>query len=364
MRSPLRPIDANANRAREAARVAEDAARFLLDDAPLAEALKTLRHDLAGALGAIPGGHAALAASRDTPGDVGTDLSTEAERTRATTADVALAGAKRLTEALRAIEEFAKAVPGAGPTAGAVERLRYRAYDLERRLVLALGAGRRPAWRLCVLITEPLCARPWLEVARLAIDGGADCLQLREKGLPDRETLARARALVDLARPRGVAVVVNDRVDLALASGADGAHLGQDDLAIGDARALAGDRLLLGVSCTAIDQARAARRAGADVCGVGPMFPTATKANPGGRRDGSLAGPALLRDHLASDPPLPHPLAIGGITPETARALADVDGAFGVAACAAVVASPDPARACADLLDALARPAEAGARPA
>lgn len=354
MRDPARIIDAGANRAREALRVMEDLARFVLDDQPLSAELKSIRHGLTQALAALePLGldRPALLAARDTPGDVGTATKTPAESRREDLSGVAAAAGSRLTEALRSIEECAKALP-AEDAARAVEALRYRAYDADRRLGLALAPGARaPQWRLCVLITESLCRHhPWERVARLAVDAGADCLQLREKSMDAGELLARARRLADIARagPRRAHVIVNDRPDVALLAGADGVHVGQSDLPADAVRRLAGPRLLVGVSTATIDQARAAARAGADYCGCGPMFHTTTTHKP------VLSGPGYLRQYLA-DPVttrVPH-LAISGITPQNARALAEL-GCRGVAVSSAVCASPDPAGVCAEIVRVLA----------
>lgn len=340
-----RIIDANANRAREALRVMEDTARFALENAELSAGLKGLRHDLRAALEAAGLDRGLLLASRDTPRDVGTGISTPAEGGRAGLRGSALAAGARLTEALRTIEESVKAL---GLDAKTIEGLRYRAYDLERSLGLALGAGTSPQWALCVLVTEALCRHhPWEEVARLAVRGGADCLQLREKTLPDSELLRRARELVRIGRAAGAAVIINDRPDLALLAGADGVHLGQEDLPVEEVRRLAGFRLLVGVSTANTGQALAAVRAGADYCGAGPMFPTSTKDKP------VISGPAYLREYLA-DPILnarPH-LAIGGINAENASELAAA-GCRGVAVSSAVCAAADPDAACRRLLDAL-----------
>jgi thiamine-phosphate pyrophosphorylase len=351
-----RLIDANANRAREALRVMEDLARFTLDDPGLCGGLKTLRHELRAALdslGELGLDRGTLLANRDTEHDVGTAIGTPQEARRVGLRDMALAAGGRLTEALRAIEEATKALGGDGADlASDVEALRYRAYTLEQQLALALGSDRAPQWRLCVLITASLCSRPWAEVAEAAIEGGADCLQLREKALPDRDLLERARTLVSMARPRRVAVVINDRPDLALLAGADGVHLGQTDLPVQAARRFGGDRLLIGLSTTNLDQARDAVRAGADYCGLGPMFPTNTKEKP------AIAGPAYLRDYLADAGLAARPhLAIGGITPENAAELAR-EGCLGFAVSAAVCAAKDPASACRDLLGALRPRAE------
>jgi thiamine-phosphate pyrophosphorylase len=240
-----------------------------------------------------------------------------------------------------------------------LEGLRYRAYAAEQRLGLALGGGRAPQWRLCVLITEVLCrGKPWDSIARAAIAGGADCLQLREKDLPSRQLLTRALALVRLAREAGAsstppvapvrpAVIINDRPDIALLAGADGVHLGQEDLAVEDARRLAGSRLLIGISTANMDQARAAARAGADYCGIGPMFATTTKEKP------VLSGPAYLREYLA-DPltaRVPH-LAIGGITPQNIGELAAA-GCRGVAVSAAVCGAREAASVCRQMVGVL-----------
>jgi thiamine-phosphate pyrophosphorylase len=344
----LRLLDAAGNRAREALRVMEDVARFVLDDADLCTALKAIRHELATALnsGGVDAG--ALLASRDTPGDVGTSVSTEAEYRRDNISAVATAAGKRLTEALRSIEECLKVLQS--DQAPAVESLRYRAYHAEKRLLLALGTGRARQWRLCVLITEPLCQLPWEHVARECIEGGADCLQLREKGMGDAQLLHRARRLIAIAREmdRSVSVVINDRPDIALLSGADGLHVGQDDLSVADLRKLVGFSLLIGVSTTNMDQAIAAARAGADSCGVGPMFPTTTKEKP------RLAGPEYLREYLANPATarLPH-LAIGGITPANLPELVAA-GCQGVAVSSAVIKEQRPAVACRALRDGLA----------
>src|SRR5688572_13737577 len=186
----LRILDANANRAREALRVIEDYARFVLDSDELCGSLKTLRHDFATATASFAS-EAIL--HRDTPGDVGTQTKTVSEQTREDVAHVVVAAGKRLGEALRTIEEYLKT---SDPLrAHLVEAIRYRFYDIEQQIARTI----RPAAclfakvRLYVLITESICKRPWREVAQQAILGGADCLQLREKNLESGELLARAR---------------------------------------------------------------------------------------------------------------------------------------------------------------------------
>lgn len=325
----LRILDANANRAREALRVLEDYARFALNDDALSGQLKHVRHDLASATAPLLP-QAIL--HRDTPGDVGTDNKTPSETRRQDLAAVVIAAGKRLGEALRVIEELLKTEDPA--KASAVEALRYRFYDLEQRLARTLRPPQRFAGvRLYVLITEALCQRPWLETAEQAILGGADCLQLREKQLESGQLLRRAQRLVQLCRQHGVLCIINDRPDIALLSGADGVHVGQDDLPAASVRSLIGPDLLLGVSTQRLEQARQALLDGADYLGVGPIFPSTTKT-----RD-ILPGPAYARQ-VASSIPLPA-VAIAGITADNLdQVLATGIGAIAVTA--AVVAAPDP----------------------
>lgn len=341
--SELRMLDANLNRAREALRVMEDVARFVLSDADLAAAFKNARHairDIADAAGLDP---LWLAASRDTPGDVGTSLTTAGETSRQTTADIAIAAGKRAGEALRVIEEAAKIA--ASPAASQAKSLRYTVYELEKRLTLSLGTGRARQWRLCVLITESLCnGRPWETIASAALAGGADCLQLREKDIPSGELLARARRLVALCREHHAACIINDRPDIAIQSGADGVHIGQQDVPVADIRRLAGTRLLVGVSTTNMAQARQAARDGADYTGCGPMFPTTTKHKP------DLAGPAYLALYLDDPQTARIPsLAIGGITPSNIHELTAI-GCRGVAVSSAVCSAPEPRSAASEII--------------
>jgi thiamine-phosphate pyrophosphorylase len=326
----LRLLDANANRAREALRVVEDYARFVLDDAGLSEELKGLRHELAAATRSFVG-EAVL--HRDTPGDVGTGIKTDSELTRAGVADVVVAAGKRLGEALRAIEEFLKTVSPAD--ASRIERARYRFYDIEHRLAFTL----RPAacgladLRLYVLLTESLCRIPWLDVARQAIEGGADCLQLREKEMESGELLRRARQLVSLCRKHKVLCIINDRPDVAILSGADGVHVGQGDLPARDARKLLGPHRIVGVSTHNLDQAKQARSDGADYIGVGPVFRSATKP-----RD-FLPGLDFARSVARTLPQLPA-VAIAGIDAGNVDEVLTT-GIRAVAVSSAVVSAPD-----------------------
>ncbi len=333
-----RILDANANRAREALRVLEDYARFVLDDAKISAELKTLRHDLAAALGQLNIEDAILA--RDTVADVGTAISTSAEFVRETLADVVIAAGKRLSEALRVLEEVAKAVNAA--PAAAIEQIRYRGYTLEQTLArIVRQADRFANVQLYVLLTEALCRKPWEQTLDALLTGGAQCIQLREKELPDQEFLRRARMVAQRCRQAGVISIINDRPDIAQLAGADGVHLGQTDLPCAEARKLLGHGPIIGVSTENLIQARQAVHDGATYVGVGPMFPTNTKEKP------RIAGPAYAADAVKSvSVPC---VAIGGIMPENVGALTTV-GVCCVAVCSAIIGAADPAVRCRDFL--------------
>lgn len=326
-----RIVDANLNRAGEALRVLEDAARFGRDDRRSAAVVKSLRHGLREAtavLCARPGiERSDLLASRDTAGDVGTTTTTDAEGDRSDLASLIAAAAGRATEALRSLEEASKAL-GGDP---GFEGMRYRVYDLERDMLAP--TNRAVQYRLCVLLTESLCARPWLDVAEAAIRGGADCLQLREKDLPAGELAGRARDLVRLAAGRA-AVIVNDRLDIALAANADGVHLGQTDLSVADARRVARDGFVIGCSTSRLEEAEAAADAGADYVGLGPVFPSSTKPKD------RLAGLDYVRAFRERGLPMGH-LAISGIGATNAPLLAEA-GCRGIAVSSAVCGAGDP----------------------
>ena len=275
MSSVLRLIDANLNRAREGLRVIEDYARFIRDDRAIGESLKSIRHRLASATREVADRAIVL---RDTPGDVGTSYAEVGALPRVELRDVVTAAGRRTGEALRAVEEYLKTIDAAA--AREVEACRYAFYDVEQRVAATFSAGRTQfeRVRLYVLITESQCAgRDWFEVARQALVGGADAIQLREKSMEAGEFLARARRLVALCREHHAIFIVNDRPDVAVLSEADGVHVGQGDLSVRDARAIVGPKAIVGVSTHEIAHARQAQLDGADYIGVGPIFRSATK---------------------------------------------------------------------------------------
>lgn len=329
-RDVLRILDASLNRAAEAARVIEDYSRFALDDRDASRRIKALRHRLREIVASLD--PARLLAARAIESDVGRELKNPAELTRDSTASAAGAAFGRLTEALRSIAEFGKAIDARA--AAIAEDLRYAAYALEPTVMLrgTLRARFRAA-RLYVIVTEALCRGDWFETAEAALRGGAAVIQLREKDLADRVLLERARRLRDLTANDQALLVINDRPDIAALVHADGVHLGQDDLRIVDARRLVGGQMLIGRSTHTRDQIEAAAHESPDHVAVGPMFATTTKPQS------EIAGVELLR-LAASKTDLPL-VAIGGIDQNRAAECFSA-GASCVCVCSAVISADDP----------------------
>jgi len=298
----LRILDANANRAREALRVLEEYVRFALSDAAMTERIKRLRHDLVAAARRLPS--ADLLSARAVDSDVGVEIGTPSERVRADAAEVAVAAARRAGEALRSLEEYSKIIDP--ETASAFESLRYAVYKIEQDVLV--GGPRRQRLRrarLHVLVTEALCRGPWEDVCRAALDAGADVIQLREKALADREFLRRAYRLREFTRAAGALLFINDRADIARLSGADGVHVGQEDLSVADARRIAGPGVLVGKSTHSNEELAAALGELPDYVAVGPMFASQTKPEV------RVRGPGLV-DETLRQCELPV-VAIGGI---------------------------------------------------
>lgn len=269
-----RAIDANLNRAGEGLRAVEEFARFGENDLGLTTALKDLRHRLAQASRVFPTDR--LLEARDTPGDVGTGATGVVQAVRTDVRDAAVANLKRVQQALRAIEEFAKVVHPEAATA--FERLRYDSYSAEQRLVDPGGRRRRLFdARLYLLLDIRGDVERVRRLAQATLAGGVDAIQLRDKSATDRELLRAGEIVREATSAVQALFIVNDRPDLALALDADGVHVGQDELPVGIVRNLVGPSRLIGLSTHDLGQALAGELEGADYLGVGPTFPSRTK---------------------------------------------------------------------------------------
>ncbi len=184
--------------------------------------------------------------------------------------------------------------------------------------------------------------RSTLEIARAALDGGIRLIQLREKDLPTAAFCRLAERMRKITADAGALLIINDRLDVALAAAADGVHLGQADLPVAAARRLA-PGLIIGASTHSVAEARRAEREGASYINIGPLFPTQTK-----QWSGAFLGLAGLK-RIAAVTSLPFTV-MGGIKkrhiPELRRA-----GAKIIAVVTAITAAPNPERAARELLD-------------
>lgn len=173
-----------------------------------------------------------------------------------------------------------------------------------------------------------------------ALKGGVTCVQLREKAMDDAAFLREAREIHALCRQYGVPFIVNDRVEIAIACGAEGVHVGQDDMAAGDVRRLAGEGMILGVSVHTVEEALEAIQNGADYLGLGAVFPTSTKTDVE-----QMANETVRAICDVVDVPV---VAIGGINRKNMRKLSG-SGVDGVALVSAIFSETDIEAACRDL---------------
>ncbi|GAA5510886.1 thiamine phosphate synthase [Novipirellula caenicola] len=301
-----RILDASINRATEGLRTLEEYARFVQDDAAANACFKSLRHDLTTAVGRGID-RQRLIESRDTPGDVGTEIREPTEYVRSSSQKVIAAASARIAQSLRVIEEYGKTIDGR--FAAEVEQIRYRAYQACASLELAAFTSERTTQlaeaKLYLLIDGGESEQEYTASIERLAKAGVDIFQLRDHSLDDRTLYLRARVGAAVARRLGRLFIVNDRADIAVAADADGVHVGQDELPAAAVRAIIGDRRLLGISTHSIEQAKEAIDDGADYIGCGPVFAGRTK------QFDAYVGPAFLQQ-VAQSISIPA-FAIGGI---------------------------------------------------
>jgi thiamine-phosphate pyrophosphorylase len=332
----IRILDANLNRAGEALREIEDAARFGLNSAALSQRTKELRHRLAAAPGLLGLSRHDLAASRDSESDVGRPEQNVVVTGRGSSLDVVTAAFKRLQQSLRSLEEYSKLL-NSGQEPG-FEALRYASYALEKAVLgRFLPAQKLQDARLyLMLIGSVLKGEDHESVLKAAIDGGVQVVQLREKEKTDREFLMLAEPLRRVCDENGVLCLINDRPQIALALDADGVHVGNDDLPPRAARNVLGPGKVVGVTAHSLEEALAGQEGGADYLGFGTMFPTATKA---GLPIRGIQEYARLGDRI--EIPI---FAVGGISLANLSQLLDI-GIRRVAVATAILQAEDVAAA-------------------
>jgi thiamine-phosphate pyrophosphorylase len=322
----------------------EDYCRFALNCGLLSSRAKEMRHELCSAIARLDAGR--LLSSRDTPGDVGIGQTVENTLGRTNLKDALTAACKRLPEALRVIAETFR--PAEPAIADQIEHLRYASYTLEKDIVLFADTQERfSKVRLYVIISSNLPADVF-SLAEKCAAGGADCLQLRIKNINDDAYFAIADDFVKICKEANVLSIINDRVDIAVASGADGVHLGQNDIPLEQARKLQLSPLILGKSTHSTTQLTDAIAAMPTYVSLGPVFatPTKPKAQPVTLDYVKQALPIL------SDTGIGH-VAIGGITTDNIDSVLQA-GARTIAVCSAVAEAPDPTAACRKLKEKIA----------
>ncbi|MBM7582253.1 thiamine-phosphate pyrophosphorylase [Caldicoprobacter guelmensis] len=307
MNDLFRIIDANINRASEGIRVLEDIARFYYSNASLTEKLKKLRHEIRKNLAEyLP----QCISERDASDDIGLLVSGSLNVDgRSTLFDMISANFKRCQEALRVIEENLKLV-GKYQLSKLYERLRFECYTLEKEYIEADWALKKRKKLdtdiYCITAEEYSRGRTNIEVVAQMIEAGIKIIQYREK---DKKLIDKYRECLqirEMTQKAGVTFIVNDHVDLALMVGADGVHIGQDDLPVEKVRELVGERMIIGVSTHSPEQAQKAVAGGADYIGVGPIYRTFTKKD--------VCQPVGLEylEYVAQNIDIPF-VAIGGI---------------------------------------------------
>lgn len=264
--SLYRILDANLDRTREGLRILEDWCRFGLNNSQFTEEFKYMRQELA------HWHRPEFRSARNTPEDPGTALTHPQEAVRNDISQVLQANFCRVQEALRVLEEYGKVYEAA--MGESFKQMRYRIYTIESEL-LAHDRRQKLNQATLYLVTSP--ANNLFNVVEAALEGGLQILQYRDKESEDTLRLQTGLKLKALCHRYGALFLMNDRVDLALAVGADGVHLGQQDIPISLARQILGPNAIIGRSTTNPDEMARALSEGADYIGVGPVYETPTK---------------------------------------------------------------------------------------
>ena len=330
-----RILDANLDRAREGLRIIEEWCRLGLNNQPLAEECKQIRQELAS-------WHSwELRQARDTPGDVGTDLSHPQEEARESIEQLLQANLCRSQEALRVLEEYSKLYDP--EMASACKQMRYRVYTVESSLFNNYRHQQLYNAPL-YLVTSP---EPEIyKVVEAALKGGLTLVQYRDKNGKDSDRINIADKLCQLCHRYNALFIVNDRVDIALAVDADGVHLGQNDAPVAFAKEILGEQKIVGLSTTNKQELNKAIAQQADYIGVGPFYETPTKP-------GKAALTQEYIDYVKAKCPVPW-FAIGGVNLSNINAILTT-GAQRVAVVRAIMQAEQPTQVTRQFLSQLIR---------
>ncbi len=327
----LRIIDANLNRIGEGLRVLEEFARLSLNDTAITQKLKDMRHDMLNVGGKL---QEQLIDARDSQGDIGADMEAAGQEKQRGVKEAVIANARRVQESLRVMEEIAKS-PDIPLDTDKYRQERFALYAIEKELLsrmLRQDKIKRLTGLYVIIDTAFLKGRSPVEAAEQAIRGGAGVIQLRDKEHDTGKCVSIAEDLQKLCSKHDVLFIVNDKLDIALASGADGLHVGRDDLPIASARRLLPIDKILGGSARTVEEARIAYSNGADYIGVGSIYATSTKEKA------RVVGPGRIKEiRPTADLPI---VAIGGINKSNLREVFEA-GADAAAVISAVMGAED-----------------------
>ncbi len=278
-KAALQVLDANFNRATEGVRVCEDFLRFYIKLPDVAKQLKSLRHDIVAAKKLLPAD--SLLQGRDVASDANKFVDVKGEKKRTDVSAVFNANLHRATEAVRSLEEYAKLFD-VYKANNPFQKIRFKLYEIEKSVAVTITRSAKLAKMqnsLYAIVDSSFIKndKDYITITREFIAGGADIIQLRMKHASKNKFLKIADEFVSLCKRSKVLAIINDNIDIALLTDADGVHLGQDDLPYTAARKVMGSDKIIGVSTHSVMQYKAALKDGCDYIALGPVFDTTSK---------------------------------------------------------------------------------------
>jgi thiamine-phosphate pyrophosphorylase len=274
----LRIVDANLNRIGESLRLLEDIARLILNDAIMSKYLKEMRHDIEDIDFPLK---QQLLQSRQADSDVGAEIKVRQQFEQRDFQSTIIANSRRIEQSMRVIEELAKTADS-GLEADRFEEARFEIYTVEKELVSRLlrkDKADRIKGLYAIIDTDSLKGRRHSDITKEVLEGGARIIQLRDKNTAKKDLLSIAVELKKLCNEYSALFIVNDYIDIAIASDADGVHIGQDDIPVSAARKLMPIDKIIGCSVSTAEEAVSAQEEGADYIGAAAIYPTGTKTD-------------------------------------------------------------------------------------
>ena len=336
----LRIIDANSNRVREGLRVVEDISRFVLNDKNTALELKKIRHNITNSLKKF---NINFIISRDSVKDVGISIKISSESKRTGFIELIKANMQRVEEGLRVLEETTKIVNQ--KACKKFKYIRFQIYTLEKKIIEKLKP--KIDFSLYIIIDRGFIKNKNVRtIINNVVRGNATVIQYRDKISSDIEIINICKYIRNITMRHKIGFIVNDRVDIAVITGADGVHIGKSDMKIKSARQIIGDKII-GITCHTVKESVLAQKNGADYIGFGPIFKTPTKD--------FLPTPKGINFIKCVKKKVTIPIvAIGGINIDNATSVIKA-GADGIATVSAVLGSENIGNSCRKLYSLIKR---------